>query len=172
MRYLPEFPASLIQFSAESLRNCFHYAASILIGRYMQSTYYTVVLSTPMLNNNVGTTPTPDCLVRRLITVTVSLRAKAIVESCIRDEMTARQTDRIHERMTTLVRSRIMIIDSLRTIEPWNCTWCTLWNAHTRQFRFRLLNIIKNLIITFYLKRDFIFYQRRIFLFFYFIVSF
>lgn len=84
----------------------------------MQSTYYTVVLSTPMLNNNGGATPTTDCLVRRLITVTVSLRAKAIVESCIRDEMTARQADRIHERMTTLVRSRIMIIDSLRTIEP------------------------------------------------------
>lgn len=84
-----------------------------------------------MLNNNAGATPTPDCLVRRLITVTastvtVSLRAKAIVESCIRDEMTARQADRIHERMTTLVRSRMMIIDSLETIEPQNCTQCTI----------------------------------------------
>src|SRR5580765_1591952 len=83
-----------------------------------------------MLNNNAGATPTPDCLVRRLITVTastvtVSLRAKAIVESCIRDEMPARQADRIHERMTTLVRSRI-IIDSLETIEPQNCTQCTI----------------------------------------------
>lgn len=70
-----------------------------------------------MLNN------APDCLARRLITVTVSLRAKAIVESCIRDEMTARQADHIHERMTTLSSDlHIMIIDSLEIVELQNCT--------------------------------------------------